>query len=163
MSQLDIWSEMMTLERRFDEFVREFLGPKARTSLPPFSSGLRKPFIPTADVFTRDGMTVIRLDLPGIDPEKGIKVTALGDELVVTGERKHKEEVKEDDYYRMEASYGSFERHFPLSETVAEKDIHARYEDGVLEIAFPSTKAVASPKAKEIPIKTSKPSTGRAA
>jgi HSP20 family protein len=163
MTQLDIWSEMMALERRFDDFVRELLGPRARMSFPSLPSGLHKPFIPSTDVLTRDGTTVIRLDLPGIDPDKDITVTVSDDELVVSGERKHKEEVKDDDYYRMEASFGSFERHFPLIERVAEKDIHARYENGVLEIVFPAAKAVPSTKAKEIPIKGGKVQSGKAA
>lgn len=163
MAQLDIWNEMMALERRFDDSVRELLGPRARMSFPSLPSGLHKPFIPTTDVLTRDGMTVIRLDLPGIDPDKDVKVTVSDAELVVSGEREHKEEVKEDDYYRMEASYGSFERHFPLIEKVAEKDIHARYEDGVLAIVFPAAKAMPSTKAKEVPIKTVKVQSGKAA
>lgn len=163
MAQLEIWSEMMALERRFDDFVREFLGPRARMSFPSLPSGWHKPFIPTTDVFTRDGETVIRLDLPRIDPDKDVKVTVSDDELVVSGERKNKEEVKEDDYYRMESSYGSFERHFPLIEKVDEKDVHARYEDGVLEIAFPAAKAVTESKAKDIPIKTTKSGSVKAA
>lgn len=163
MAQLDIWSEMVSLERRFDDFMREFLGPRARLSFPTLPSGWHKPFIPTVDVFTRDDHKVIRLDLPGIDPDKDVKVTVSDDELVVSGERKTKEEVKEDDYYRMEAAYGSFERHFPLIEKVDEKDIHARYEDGVLEVTFRTAKAVPVSKSKEIPIKTQKSGSAKAA
>ena len=162
MAQLDIWSEMMALERRFDDFVRELLGPTARMSFPSLSSCLHKPFIPSTDVLTRNGTTVLRLDLPGIDPDEDIKVTVSDDELIVSGERKHRDEVEEDDYFRMEASYGSFERHFPLIEEVAEKDIHARYEDGVLEIEFPSPNPMPSMKAKEVPIKTDKEKSGKA-
>lgn len=162
MAQLDIWGEMLALERRFDDFVHEVLGPRPRMSFLPLPGEWHKPLIPTTDVFTRNGSTVIRLDLPGIDPEKDVKVTVVDDELVVSGERKHKEEVKEDDYYRMESSYGSFERHFPLVEKVAEKDIHAKYADGVLEIMFPTAKAMPSTKAKDIPIKTEKGKSGKA-
>ena len=162
MTQLDIWNEMIALERRFDDFVREQLGPRARMSFPSLPTGLQEPFIPSTDVLTRGEMTVIRLDLPGIDPEKDVKVTVSDDELVVSGERKHKEEVKEDNFYRMEASYGSFERHFPLVEPVAEKDVKVQYEDGVLEIVFPAPKATPSAKAKEIPIKFRKVRSGKA-
>lgn len=163
MAQLDIWSEMMGLERRFDDFVREVLGPRSRMSFPSLPSGLHKPFIPTADVLTRDGDTVFRLDLPAIDPKKDVKVSVLDDELVVKGERKQTEEIKEGDYYRMEVSYGSFERHFPLIEHVEEKDVHAHYDNGVLEISIPAAKAVPSTGAKEIPIQTGKHHPGEAA
>ena len=153
MAQLDIWSDMMALERRFDDFVRELLGPRARMSFPPLPSGFRRPFIPSTDVYTHNGETVIKLDLPGIDAEKDLDVRITGDELVVSGKREHKEEVSEDDYYRMETSYGAFERRFPLCEKVREADVHATYKDGVLEITFPTGKAAPATKAKKIPVK----------
>ena len=153
MAQLDIWSDMMALERRFDEFVRELLGPRARMTFTPLPGGLRKPFIPSTDVFAHDGETVIRLDLPGIDAEKDLDVTISDEELVVSGKRVHKQEVEEDDYYRMEATYGAFERRFPVGEKVREADVHATYKDGVLEIVFPTAKVAPTTKARKVPVK----------
>lgn len=34
-----------------------------------------RPFAPTTDVFAREGDLVVRLELPGIDPEKDVKVS----------------------------------------------------------------------------------------
>jgi HSP20 family molecular chaperone IbpA len=62
----------------------------------------------------------------------------------------------------MEASYGSFERHFPLVEPVADKDVKVQYEDGVLEIVFPAPKTSPSTNGKEIPIKIGKVRSGKA-
>ena len=152
MTQLDIWSEMMALERRFDDLARDILGPKARVTFPPLPSGFRRPFVPTADVFGRNGKTVVRLELPGIDVDKDVKVEISDHDLVVSGERKQKEEIKEENYYRMEASYGSFERHFPLAGDVMDEDIKATYHDGVLEIEIPTPKPEIGQ--KEIPIAT---------
>jgi HSP20 family protein len=151
MTQLDIWSEMMALERRFDDLAREVLGPKARVTFPALPTGFRHPFLPAADVFAREDKTIVRLELPGIDVDKDVKVSLADHDLVVSGERKKKEEVKEEDYYRMEASYGSFERHFPLAGDVKEKDIKANYHDGVLEIEVPTPKEAVEAK-KVIPI-----------
>jgi HSP20 family protein len=151
MTQLDIWSEMMALERRFDDLAREMLGPKARVTFPALPVGVRRAFLPAADVFARGDKTIIRMELPGIDVDKDVKVSVSDHDLVVTGERTRKEEIKEEDYYRMETSYGSFERHFPLAGDVTEKDVKADYHDGVLEIEVPTPKEAPEVK-KEIPI-----------
>lgn len=120
----DIWNEVMTLERRFDDFARELIGSRARVSFPALHDGLRRPFMPAADVFTRGSDMVIRMDLPGIKVED-VKVSVIDGQLVVKGERRQKSEVKDDDYYRMEASYGAFERRFPLGDEVGDDDVKA--------------------------------------
>jgi HSP20 family protein len=134
---IEIWDEIATTQRRIDELVREYLGPRARPSYPAFPLFVRRPFLPVTDVFVRDDDVVVRLELPGI-----------------RGERRRDEEVKEEDYYRMEAAYGTFERRFPIPEGVGEEKIVAEYSDGILEITLPKVaKVLESPKAKEIPVK----------
>jgi HSP20 family protein len=51
-------------------------------------------------------------------------------------------EVKEEDYYRCERSYGSFYRSIPLPSTVDASKIEASYEDGILEVTLPKTAEV---------------------
>jgi len=147
---LDIWDEMMALERRFDDVMRDFLGPKARTSFPLLPTGVRKPFIPAADILTRDNDIVFRIELPGIDPEKDVTVVVEDDELVIRGERKYTHETKEKDYYRMETAYGAFERRFPLAEEVDEDKIEAAYKDGVLEVTIPAVEGLLEAKKKKV-------------
>lgn len=154
MAQTDIWSEMMSLERRFDDLAKEILGPHARPYFPALPTGFKRPFIPTADVLQREDKMIFRLELPGIDAEKDVKVSVSDHELVIAGERKHEEEVKEDDYFRMERSYGSFERHFVLPETITDSDVKASYNDGVLEIEIPAPKADVEQDTKPISIRT---------
>lgn len=57
--------------------------------------------------------------------------------LVLKGERKEEMEVKENDFYRAECSYGSFYRTLPLAFTVDPAKIVARFLDGVLEVRVP--------------------------
>lgn len=57
--------------------------------------------------------------------------------LTICGERKTKEEVKKDDYYRMESSYGKFERSFTLPDNVDAENVSAATKDGVLEVVLP--------------------------
>ncbi len=154
--QIELWDEMAALERRMDELFRTFLGPRARLTFPALPMRLRRPFVPAIDVFSRGMDLVVRMELPGIDPVKDVAVTMEEDELVIRGERKRREEVKEEHYYRMEASYGAFERHIPIPEGVDEGKIKAEYVDGVLEVVVPAAAKAMPPKARSIPIRTTK-------
>ena len=58
-------------------------------------------------------------------------------DLLIRGEKNAETEVKEENYYRKEQSYGSFYRRLALPfETTAEQ-IKATYAEGVLEIRIP--------------------------
>lgn len=143
--------ELVELDSPLAEFFRTLSGPWPFRPLLALAPG--KHFIPTADVFARNGTLVVKLDLPGVDP-KDIHVKVFEGELTVTGERKADKEVKEEGYYRKETSYGFFERHMSVPKGIKEGDIKAEYEDGVLEISMPRpAKTGELPKAKEIPVK----------
>jgi len=78
----------------------------------------------------------IEVDLPGAKKED-IEVSVEGNRLIISGERKLKEELKEENYYKIESSFGSFSRSFELPEGVDIENIHANSEDGVLEVVLP--------------------------
>jgi HSP20 family protein len=96
---------------------------------------------PAVDVEEKDGKYMVRADLPGLK-KKDIHVELHDGYLTIRGERKaeHKEDKR--DYYRYERTYGSFERSLKVPEGITEKDIHAKYKDGVLELTVPAPKAV---------------------
>jgi HSP20 family protein len=142
--------ELVELDSPIAEFFRTLSGPWPFRPLLALSG---KHFIPTADVFARNGELVVKVDLPGVEP-KDIHVKLDEDELTITGERKVDKEVKEEGYYRKETSYGFFERRMTIPKGIKESDILAKYEDGVLEITMPKVaKIEGKPKAKEIPVK----------
>jgi HSP20 family protein len=93
-------------------------------------------FIP--NVNTREGEYAyhVELDLPGIKKED-IEITTEDNVLTISGERKRKEEIKEDDYYKVESAYGKFSRSFTLPEKIDVENIHAESKDGVLEVIIP--------------------------
>lgn len=154
---IEVWDEIAAIQRQTDELIREFLGPRARLSYPALPLFMRRPFLPVTDVFTRGDDVVVRLEVPGIDPEKDVSVTFEDGQLVIRGERHRTEEVKEDEYHRMEAAYGTFVRRFPIAEGVDEKKIVAEYSDGILEVTVPKAAKVAeAPKAEAIPVKWAK-------
>ena len=146
--------EFVELDRPIEEFFRTLAGPWPFRPLLALTPGKR--YIPTTDMFARNGDMVVRIDLPGVDP-KDIKVKFEEGELVVMGERKAEKEIKEEGYYRKEATYGFFERHMTLPKGIKDSEIKAEYDKGVLEISVPRMpKTDVLPKAKEIPVKLPK-------
>lgn len=112
----------------------------------PFGRGLRRmPQLPGAnlprvDVFEREGKVVVKAELPGVKKDDiDLQITA-GD-LVLRAERREEQEVKEENWYRMERSYGSLYRRLPLPEGVRANQIQAALTDGVLEVTIPKPPA----------------------
>lgn len=142
--------EVVELDSPIAEFFRTLSGPWPFRPLLALSG---KHFIPTADVFARNGEMVVKVDLPGVEP-KDIHVKLDEGELLITGERKTDKEVKEEGYFRKESSYGFFERRMTVPKGLKETDIKATYADGVLEITLPKAARIEGrPKPKEIPVK----------
>jgi len=141
----------LTKYRPFDEF-KEF-GDRFNSLLSEFEdkdlslSG----FNPVVN--TREGEFAyhIDVDLPGV--KKGdIKVNVKGNAMTISGERKYKKEVKEEDYHRIESSFGKFERRFTLPDGADAENITASNKDGVLEVVIPKLKSE-NKKVKKIDVK----------
>ncbi len=116
------------------------------------SSSSQEDFSPTIN--TREGEFAyhIELDLPGVKKED-ISIQVEDGTLTVSGERKIKEEIKEENYYKVESSFGSFSRSFSLPEEADIENIHAENEDGVLEVVVPKLESAKVDKVKKINIK----------
>lgn len=91
--------------------------------------------------FSRDGMFVVRAELPGIDPEADIDVSVADGMLTIRAERK--EEHTED--RRSEFLYGRFVRTLTLPAGVNEDAITAEYRDGILEVQVPMPEPITAP------------------
>jgi HSP20 family protein len=106
---------------------------------------------PPIDMINRKDEVLVRAELPGLKKEH-IHVSVTGDVLTVEGERKADEEVKDDDYYCCEHSYGRFYREISLPAGVQKEKITSSYRDGILEIHLPKAEEA---KPKELEIKVS--------
>lgn len=106
---------------------------------------------PRVDVFEKDGDFVVKAELPGARKED-IEVTLDQGQLVIRGHKKAETEVKEENYYRMERSYGSFFRRLALPFEATAEQVKATYAEGVLEIRIPKPTAEATPAAQTIAI-----------
>jgi len=103
---------------------------------------------PAVDIYDDKDKLVIKADLPGM-AQKDIDVSVEDDVLGIKGEKKKETEVKEDNFYRVERAYGSFERRFALPVNVDATKIKATYKEGVLELTLPKKE---ESKAKQIKI-----------
>jgi HSP20 family protein len=99
---------------------------------------------PSVDIFETEGDIVVKAELPGMD-RKDITLHLENNVLTLRGERKFEKETKEENYHRIERSYGNFSRSFSIPTTVDEEKIRADYKDGVLKIILPK-KEQAKPK-----------------
>jgi len=137
--------EMEEMERRFEDiFGRPFI-PAMWRRIPVVEMG----WAPAIEVFEKEDKFMVKAELPGMK-EEDIDVSVVGDTLTIKGERKAETEVKEEDYYCCERSYGSFSRSIALPSSVDAKKIDASYEDGVLEVSLPKAPEV---KAKKVAVK----------
>jgi len=103
---------------------------------------------PAVDIYETDGEIVVQAELPGMD-RKDIQLNLENNVLTIRGDRQFKKETKEDNYHRIERSYGGFSRSFSIPTTVDEEKIRADYTDGVLKVALPK-KEQAKPKQIQI-------------
>ena len=93
-------------------------------------------WVPTLDVWETEDELVYAFDLPGVEQEQ-ITVEVEDSTLTVSAERERSEEVSQERFHRFERRYGPFTRAVGLPQGVAEDDIKASYESGVLEIHVP--------------------------
>ena len=140
--------ELENIEQHFEDvFDRSWL-PAVWRRIPSLEMG----WAPAVEVFEKEGKFVVKAELPGIK-EGDMDISVVDNTLTIKGEKKTESEVKEEDYYCCECSYGSFSRSIALPSNVDAKKIAASYEDGVLEIILPKASEV---KPKKISVSSKK-------
>lgn len=95
-----------------------------------------------------DDSDVVRAELPGLDPDKDIKVTVSRGMLTIEAERTEDERTKRHSEFR----YGALRRVATLPVNAIEEDIKARYDKGILEVTIPLRKEEES--ARAIPVES---------
>ena len=88
---------------------------------------------PPVDIYETENELVVKAELPDFQ-DKDIDVRITNNTLTIRGERKFEEDVKEENYLRIERAYGSFMRSFSLPNTVSAENIRADYRNGVLTL-----------------------------
>src|SRR5438105_13823734 len=114
---------------------------------------------PAVDIYETEHELVVKADLPEIDP-KDLDIRVENNILTIRGERKFEKKVNEENYLRVERSYGSFARSFTLANTVNTEAIKAEYQNGVLTLRIPKREEA---KPKQIKVNVSAPAVVAAA
>src|SRR5215467_10582305 len=116
------------LGRRLWSFWPERWWPAAGVEITP----------PAVDLYKEKDDIVVKAELPGMEKDN-IEVNLSDNRLTIRGEKKKEEEVKKENYYRSERSYGSFVRTLELPREVQADKVKANFKNGVLEIRLPKT------------------------
>jgi HSP20 family protein len=139
--------ELVSLQDRLNRLFNESYRPQGEDDW-----ALGGTWAPAVDIYEHENNIVIKAELPGVDP-KDVDIRLDNNVLTVQGERKLDNEVKKENYHRVERSYGAFTRSFTLPTTVDPSGIKAEYKDGVLRVTLPKREEA---KPKQIQISVAK-------
>jgi HSP20 family protein len=138
----DLSSEFVNMQKEIDRMFERFRGGSADPSV-------ATDLWPSVDIVENENDFVVNVELPGVRRED-VKITVNEGVLTVKGEKKQEREVKEDQYRRVERSFGGFERSFTLPTTAQSDRIGANFANGVLSITIPKAEQA---KSREIEVK----------
>ncbi|MDP2210576.1 MAG: Hsp20/alpha crystallin family protein, partial [Candidatus Aquicultor sp.] len=119
----DPWRELSRVQDDLSNMFERTFGSERRERL------MLSHWMPDVDIYEKENKIYVRMDIPEIEPEN-IDISIVDNTLKIKGERKMSEEVEEENYYRMERRYGSFERMIELPVSVKMDDIEATYKNG---------------------------------
>jgi HSP20 family protein len=114
--------EIDRLNRMFADFYGEAFG---------------QTWVPPVDIYeTEEREVVLKAEVPDLKRED-ISITFENGVLTIKGDRKFSDDVKRENYHRVERHHGTFTRSFTLPNTVDAGRITADYRDGVLTVRLP--------------------------
>ena len=114
---------------------------------------------PAVDIYETEQELLVKADLPDVDP-KDLDIRVENNLLTIRGGRKFEKKVSEENYLRVERSFGSFARSFTLANTVNTDAIKAEYQNGVLTLSIPKREEA---KPKQIKVSVNAPAVAAAA
>jgi HSP20 family protein len=134
--------QMSEVQAEMNRLFDSVFGPSAT-----MSTGERI-WAPLFDMWETKDDVVLSFEVPGMS-EKDVNVSITGDLLTVKGERRFNQELKQENYHRLERAYGKFERTVQLPIPVQPEKVKATYREGVLTVKLPKADEV---KPKEIKV-----------
>jgi HSP20 family protein len=148
-STMSPWAALSDLQREMNQLMRTVFGGSGLTEIQRPTHPART-WTPAVDVFSQDGNLVVRAEIPGVDPEKDVDIQVADGVLTIRGQRKAQHRDEGANYFRMETSYGAFERSIPLPDGVNADDIEATHRQGILEVVVPGAARIAP--ARKVPV-----------
>lgn len=92
-------------------------------------------FTPRLDCTETEKEIKVTAELPGLT-EKDVDITLEENTLTIKGEKKAEQETKTAHSYRLERSYGTFQRVIPLTAKVNAEGVKAGMKNGVLTVTL---------------------------
>ena len=134
---------LMSLHRDMDRWFEDALKSVGMPSLDSNLQSRAMPGISLSDIY-RPQIDVsgdsngyeINLDVPGLT-ESDLSLEVKDDVLTINGHKEERTEVKDKHYYRVERSYGSFQRTLALPDDAIGDEIKANLDNGVLRLEIP--------------------------
>lgn len=108
-------------------------------------------WVPAVDIYETPERVVLVADLPGVEQDD-IELSIENNTLVLSGERRMKKDVNQENYHRVERGYGTFHRSFTLPMTIDQNSIRAEHRNGILEVSLPKTEG-AKPRAIRVDVR----------
>lgn len=142
----DPFRDLVTLREKMNRLFEE-----AFTSRGEEKEMVASTWTPSVDIYETENELTLTAEVPGIE-DKDIEIKIEDNTLSIQGERKFEKETKEENYHRIERSYGSFYRSFTLPRNIDQDNIKAEHENGILRITMPK-----KPELKPRKVKVLKP------
>jgi HSP20 family protein len=120
------------LDRSFDPF-RDLAAAQEQLDRMVGRSFSRNAWVPSLDVRETEDRFVVMVDLPGLDPED-VEVQLEDGVLTIRGERRFARDDADEQFHRLERSYGSFARSVRLPRVADTERVEATFDKGVLSV-----------------------------
>jgi HSP20 family protein len=131
----DPFRDLLEMQSEMSRAMDQYYGRQTRPG------AVDRVWAPASDMYETKDDLVVTAELPGVK-EKDIHLSIVGDMLSLRGQRMADQQVRDEQYHRIERWSGSFERHIQLPIPVQADRVRASYRDGVLEIRLPKVEAV---------------------
>jgi HSP20 family protein len=134
--------DIVALRDRMNRLFEDMSGPRSEEQ-----NIMAGAWAPSVDIYENENEVEIKIE---------------DNTLTLRGERKFEKETKEENYHRIERSYGSFFRSFALPSYIDQDHIEAEHENGVLKIRMPKRAEIKPRKVKilkPLPARAGKPKT----
>ena len=132
MTRFDPFRDLAVLQDRMNRMFNDSYGDRRQED----HMLNRGTWTPAVDIYEAEGQLVLKAELPDMRRED-IDVSVENHTLTIRGERKLDNEIKQENFHRVERAYGSFVRTFSLPTTVDTGRIGAEYKNGVLTVKLP--------------------------
>jgi HSP20 family protein len=113
-----------------------------------FGSGSSTSF-PKVNVYLDNSDVVVEAEVPGLSKDD-LEINVTRNAVNIKGEKKEEREVKEENIYQKESSFGSFSRTVSLPTEVQDEKAKAKIKNGRLKITVPAVRKVKKSKGLEI-------------